>query len=162
MSSQIICTIGVYGTTKSSFFGALVNANVTFFLDVRQRRGLRGGKYAYANATALKSELSSLGIAYLHVKQLAPTSNVRTTQQLADSDAGISKAAREVLAPTFVQAYRSEVLTCFDLVPWLAAFPKDAVICLFCVERLAAACHRSLIAEAMSSITGNNYEDITP
>ena len=43
-------TIGVYGFDRESFLAALADARVDLLLDVRQRRGVRGSEYAWANA----------------------------------------------------------------------------------------------------------------
>ena len=45
-----VVTIGVYGWTIETFLDALRDANVHEVLDVRQRRGVRGPEYAWANA----------------------------------------------------------------------------------------------------------------
>ena len=50
-----IATIGVYGWTLESFLAALHVANVRVVLDVRQRRGVRGPEYAWANSARLQA-----------------------------------------------------------------------------------------------------------
>lgn len=64
-------TIGVYGSTESSFFDKLKINNIDVFLDVRQRRGVRGSKYAYVNSKRLQIKLSELGIDYIHILDLS-------------------------------------------------------------------------------------------
>ncbi len=42
-------TIGVYGSTGNEFFQKLIDNNIDTFCDIRQRRGVRGAKYAFVN-----------------------------------------------------------------------------------------------------------------
>lgn len=46
----VVATIGVYGFTAESFLRQLHEAGVTKLIDVRQRRGVRGAEYAWANS----------------------------------------------------------------------------------------------------------------
>src|SRR4051812_8343652 len=77
---QTVATIGVYGATLDSFLAALREANVELVLDVRQRRGVRGSEYAWANAQRLQAALAEAEIAYEHHKELAPTTELRQLQ----------------------------------------------------------------------------------
>jgi uncharacterized protein (DUF488 family) len=83
-SNPKIITIGVYGSTEQDFFQALVDAGVDTFWDIRQRRGMRGSKYAFVNSSRLQAKLRELGIRYLHVKELAPSKQNREVQRVAD------------------------------------------------------------------------------
>ena len=55
--SRRVLTIGAYGFEPEEFFRALEAAGVDVFLDIRQRRGLRGSRYAFANVSRLRAEL---------------------------------------------------------------------------------------------------------
>ena len=57
-------TIGVYGFDRESFLAALAAAGVDLLLDVRQRRGVRGSEYAWANAQRLETSLAEAGVDY--------------------------------------------------------------------------------------------------
>ena len=72
-----IYTIGVYNSTEDSFFDKLKSNDIELFCDIRLRRGVRGAQYKYVNKTYLESKLTSLGIQYLHIKELAPTKEIR-------------------------------------------------------------------------------------
>jgi hypothetical protein len=50
-----IATIGIYGWTLERFLGALRAADVRVVLDVRQRRGVRGPEYAWANSLRIQA-----------------------------------------------------------------------------------------------------------
>lgn len=158
-----IVTIGVYGFTAETFFRALQMAGVDMVLDIRQRRGVRGAEYAFANSQRLQARLGELGIHYWHQKNLAPTPTVRQRQNEADKQAKVAKRQRGRLAADFAAAYQVEILANFDSQAWLAALPAEAsVLALLCVEREPAACHRSLVAERLQQELGLEVEHITP
>nr|MDQ4041644.1 DUF488 domain-containing protein [Actinomycetota bacterium] len=75
-----VVTVGVYGFTAQTFLAALREAGVRVLLDVRQRRGVRGAEYAWANARRLQDALAGAGIAYRHHPELAPTTELRQLQ----------------------------------------------------------------------------------
>lgn len=161
MNKQV-STIGVYGTTESSFFRSLKNHGVTHFVDIRRRRGMRGSQYAYANASALQQKLKELGIEYVHFLDLSPTKEIREAQKSVDATIGTPKSARIELGSEFVRRYESECLNRFDAQEFLGRFPRHASIVLFCVEKQPQACHRSLLAKRIESESGVAWRDITP
>lgn len=158
-----IVTIGAIGYTADAFFSALQEAEVDTFVDVRRRRAVRGAAYAFANSQRLQARLAKLGIRYLHRLDLAPPTTVRQQQAAADAAAGVAKRKRAELSPTFVTLYRSEVLTSFDPQSLHDDLPPDAaVIALMCVERVPAACHRSLLAERLRQAWGVEVVHLVP
>ncbi|HET7417166.1 MAG TPA: DUF488 domain-containing protein [Solirubrobacterales bacterium] len=138
-------TIGVYGFDGTSFLGALKDAEVDLLLDVRQRRGVRGSEYAWANAKRLQAALAEAGIGYSHLPELAPTTEMRQLQYREDERRGEGKRSRTELAPEYVERYTAEVLDQVDLGP-IVRFVGNQRAALLCVERDPGACHRSLIA----------------
>ena len=58
-----LATIGVYEFDGDTFLQRLVQADVRLLLDVRQRRGVRGPEYAWANSLRLQAALADAGIA---------------------------------------------------------------------------------------------------
>ena len=157
-----IITIGVYGFTEATFFEALLAHGVDLFCDVRQRRGLRGRDYAFANSQRLQERLAQLGIAYKHLKNLAPTPEVRRQQQTVDQAGGVKKRARSQLSPAFIEAYEATVLAEFDAQAFLEEVGESAILALFCVEREPAACHRSLLAGHLARALNLNVEHVLP
>jgi uncharacterized protein (DUF488 family) len=142
-----LVTIGVYGSDEASFFGALQQAGVDTFVDVRARRGVRGAAYAFANSQRLQARLAELGIRYVHRPDLAPSPEARGQQYAVDKTNRTAKRQRTVLDPAFAAAYRQERLAGFDSRQFVAGLgPEARVVALFCVEREPAACHRSLLA----------------
>jgi uncharacterized protein (DUF488 family) len=143
---RTLATVGVYGATRESFLAALREADVRLVLDVRQRRGVRGPEYAWANSARLQAALAEAGIEYRHHKELAPTTELRQLQYSEDARRGVGKRSRAELAPEYVERYTREILDEVDLEPILAALPDGGATALLCVERDPEACHRSLVA----------------
>jgi uncharacterized protein (DUF488 family) len=149
-----VVTIGVYGWTLETFLEALRAAKVGLVLDVRQRRGVRGSEYAWANAARLQAALAGAGIEYRHHKELAPTTELRQLQYREDDRLGVGKRSRVELAPEYRERYLKEILARVDLASIVSELPSDAASALVCVERDPEACHRSLIAERLAAEYG--------
>jgi len=146
-----IATIGVYGFAAEAFLDTLTAADVGLLLDVRQRRGVRGPDYSWANSGRLQRALAAAGIGYRHVKELAPTTELRQLQYREDGKQGVGKRSRSELAPEYRDRYIAEILDRVDLGPLVADLPDEGDSALLCVERDPEACHRSLIAERLAS-----------
>jgi uncharacterized protein (DUF488 family) len=157
-----IATIGVYGWTLDSFLDALRAANVSLVLDVRQRRGVRGSEYAWANAARLRAVLAETGFAYDLRKELAPTTELRQLQYREDDRLGVAKRSRVELAPEYRHRYAREILDRVDLAPLVAELPADSAAALLCVERDPEACHRSLAAERLADEFGATVLHLRP
>jgi uncharacterized protein (DUF488 family) len=155
-------TIGVYEWDLPAFLEALAGARVRLLLDVRQRRGVRGSKYAWANATRLEQALSGAGIAYSHDPQLAPTTEMRHLQYGEDARRGVGQRSRTELAPAFRERYTREVLDRVDLAPLVAQLPRQGAAAIFCVEAEPEACHRSIVAERLASEHGVAVRHLRP
>ena len=128
---------------------------------MRQRRGVRGSEYAWANARRLEAALQEAGIAYGHLPELAPTTEMRQLQYREDERRGEGKRSRTELAPEYVSRYTAEVLDQVDLEPivnWIGAQHPA----LLCVERDPEACHRSLVAARFESAFGFEVEHLKP
>jgi uncharacterized protein (DUF488 family) len=80
-----VATIGVYGFDVEAFLATLRAADVRLVIDVRQRRGVRGSEYAWANAGRLTRALDAAGIDYQHERELAPTTELRQLQYAEDA-----------------------------------------------------------------------------
>lgn len=143
-------TIGVYGFDPGMFLAALRGAEVCQVLDVRQRRGVRGSAYAWANARRLQALLADAGIEYRHHRELAPTTELRHLQYAADALQGVAKRSRIELADEYRRRYTAEILDDVDLARIVDAMPAQGLAALLCVERAPSACHRSLIAHRLA------------
>jgi uncharacterized protein (DUF488 family) len=156
-----IATIGVYGFDRETFLAALADAKVNLVLDVRQRRGVRGSEYAWANAQRLQDALAGAGIGYSHLKELAPTTELRQAQYRADDRRGEGKRSRTVLSPEYAGGYTEEILDRVDLAPIVKWIGGSRAV-LLCVERDPEACHRSLVAARLQRDWGFSVEDLRP
>jgi uncharacterized protein (DUF488 family) len=149
-----LATVGVYGFTVEEFLDTLNEADVRLLLDVRQRRGVRGPQYAWANAKRVQAALAGAGIGYRHQPELAPTSELRQLQYREDHRLGVGKRSRTELAPEYSERYIREILDRVDLGELVDELPDEGAGALFCVERDPEACHRSLIAERIAAEYG--------
>jgi uncharacterized protein (DUF488 family) len=157
-----IATIGVYGYDADSFLAALRQADVTMLIDVRQRRGVRGPQYAWANARRLQGLLAEAGIAYSHHRELAPTTELRHLQYREDDRNRVGKRNRTVLARAYAERYVDEILDPTPLEPLIEELPASGQAALLCVESAAAACHRSLIAQRLADEHGFAVTHLEP
>ena len=157
-----IATIGIYGWTLESFLAHLRAANVRVVLDVRQRRGVRGPEYAWANSLRIQAALDNAGIDYRHHKELAPTTELRHVQYDADAQQGVGKRSRMQQAPEYRKRYLREILDRVDLGELVHALPAEGTTALMCVERDPEACHRSLIAERLEAEPGISVVHLRP
>ncbi len=148
-SEPRVATIGVYDFDSETFIQRLQQADVRLLLDVRQRRGVRGSQYAWANSRRLQAALAQAGIAYQHHLELAPTTELRQLQYAEDARQGVGKRNRRELATEYTKRYITEILDHADL-DTVAALPEEGVTALLCVERDPEACHRSLIATRLT------------
>ncbi len=157
-----IATIGVYGFGIESFLQRLRRSDVHLLLDVRQRRGVRGPEYAWANSRRLQAALAHARIAYEHHPELAPTLELRQLQYAEDDRLGVGKRSRHELAAEYRCRYTTEILDRADLAPIVSALASGWTTALLCVERDPEACHRSLIAERMAAHYGIEVTHLRP
>ena len=155
-------TIGVYDWDLDHFLQALAAADVRLLLDVRQRRGVRGREYSWANALRLQAALAGAGIAYEHHKELAPTTELRQLQYAEDARKGEGKRSRTVLAEEYRTRYTREILDHAPLDAIAAELPVDGAAVLFCVERDPEACHRSIVAKRLADEHGVSVSHLRP
>ena len=144
-------TVGVFNSTEQEFFGKLNENRIDTFCDIRQRRGVRGSKYAFVNSNRLQEKLSGLRIQYAYIAELAPTQAVREVQNQIDLKKHESKTERKLLDKTFTTAYKKGILNKFDFKSFFESLDRmgSQRVVLFCVEETANACHRSLVAEKL-------------
>jgi uncharacterized protein (DUF488 family) len=157
-----VATIGVYCFDLGGFLARLRETDVRLLLDVRQRRGVRGREYAWANSQHLQAALAEAGIEYRHHPELAPTTELRQLQYAEDDRMGVGKRSRERLAPEYVERYTTEILDQADLSAVADALPETGAAALLCVEAEPAACHRSLIAARLAERFGVETVDLRP
>jgi uncharacterized protein (DUF488 family) len=157
-----IATIGIYEFDAASFVRALDAAGVTQVIDIRQRRGVRGPQYAWANSQRLQSLLADAHIGYVHHPELAPDTELRHLQYREDDRQGVGKRSRVRLSPEYIRAYTEEILDNAPLDPLVRQLPVHGIGALLCVEATAQACHRSLVAERLADRFGFELVHLEP
>jgi uncharacterized protein (DUF488 family) len=158
----VIATIGVYDFDGASFVTALDGASVTQVIDIRQRRGVRGTQYAWANSRRLQAWLAEAGIGYAYHPELAPDTELRHLQYREDDRRGEGKRSRRILAPEYVEQFNCEILDLVPLEPLIRRLPVHGIAALMCVEATAQSCHRSLVAGRLHDRFGFDVVDIEP
>ena len=177
--TMMIFTIGVYGFDEDGFFQALQDHKIDLFIDVRARRGMRGARYKFVNSSYLQARLKGMGIAYAHLKELAPTQRIRDLQDQADRQQHLARRSdRQRLCKEYIRAYKRDVLCIYKRKPErkfyadvalaqareLAGIAEEQAMerpALFCVEGEPLACHRSLAAAEMKRQLGVAVKNIT-
>jgi uncharacterized protein (DUF488 family) len=157
---RTIATVGVYQSSLDDFLEKLRRNQVAMVVDVRQRRGVRGPDYAWANSQRLQAALEHAEIQYRHVRELAPTTELRQLQYREDDRLKVGKRSRVELSETYRRRYLREILDRVDLGAFLESLPDEAVSALLCVEHDPRACHRSLIADRIHAQFGNPVLDL--
>ena len=157
-----IATIGVYEYDAASFIRALDAAGVTRVMDIRQRRGVRGPEYAWANSQRLQARLAGARIGYEHHPELAPDTELRHLQYRVDARHGVGKRSRVHLSPEYIRAYTEEILDLVPLEPFVRRLPVHGIGALLCVEATAEACHRSLVAQRLTERFGYEVVNLEP
>jgi len=157
-----IATIGVYEFDAAGFVDALDDAGVSKVFDIRQRRGVRGSRYAWANAQRLQKLLAEARIGYEYHPELAPDTEMRQLQYRDDERQGVGKRSRVRLAPEYVREYTEEILDLVPLEPFIRRLPVHGMGALLCVEATAQACHRSLVAGRLAERFEFEVTDIEP
>lgn len=155
-------TVGVYGFSLPTFLATLREADMRLLLDVRQRRGVRGPDYAWANSLRLQAALAQAGVEYRHHPELAPTTELRQLQYRADDREGVGKRSRVALAPEYVDGYEKEILDRVDLGAVVESLPGSGRAALLCVERDPEACHRMLVARRMKAEHDVDFVHLRP
>lgn len=145
-------TIGVFNSTAEEFFEKLASHDIDTFCDIRQRRGVRGSKYAFVNSKRLQQKLKELDIFYEYVPGLAPPPEIRELQKDKDQEEGVTNKRRHHLAKAFVNEYNSRILQSFNFEGLLGHFEKNhsVRVVFFCVEEHHEACHRSLVTQFLN------------
>lgn len=151
---MIFYTIGVYGSTEQDFFDKITVNNIDTFCDIRQRRGVRGSKYAFVNSNRLQQRLNDLEVRYGHVLELAPTKEIRELQKEVDSQKGEQKRERKELGQIFRTEYKNRILNNFDFESFIKKLDEIGAskVVLFCVEENPDACHRSIVTNKLEQL----------
>jgi uncharacterized protein (DUF488 family) len=146
MSAAKIWTIGYEQSTLPSVISALSNAGVEVLVDVR---ALPLSRRPGFSKTALAGAMAEAGIAYRHMKALGTP---------PDGRAAARAGRRAELAEIY--AGQLELPEAMAAAAELAELARAKRVALLCYERDAAACHRTLLREAM--LPGFEPVDLVP
>ena len=105
-----------------------MSTDPTLFIDIRQRRGMRGKKYSFVNSLYLQEKLKEINIKYLYLKDLAPTSEIRQEQKFEDDKNDIKKSLRTELHSNFIEKYNNNILDNFNFDQILELIKKEKIV----------------------------------
>jgi uncharacterized protein (DUF488 family) len=139
VSLERILTIGYEGASVDDFLATLKLAGVTTLLDIREIAISRRPGFA---KTALREGLTSVGIQYRHESSLGSPKVMR--HRLRDDK------DYELFFREFSRYLKGQDTLLRSLVEEL-----DGSVALLCFERDHTQCHRSIVANCLSMITGS-------
>jgi uncharacterized protein (DUF488 family) len=148
MRPQAVCTIGYEGTTMDAFTRALREAGVTLVLDVRAAPVSRKKGFS---KNQLAAHLAEAGIGYRHLRGLGTPKRGREAARSGDL-ASFESIFRE---------HMEEPEALLDLGEAIALAQAQPV-CLLCLERDPAHCHRLIVGNRMVGETGQKLRHLLP
>ena len=139
-------TIGYQATTMHDFLRTLTDARVTLLVDVRRVASSRRPGFA---KTSLTANLASVGIDYLHLRDLGTPKDGRIAARagrVAEMHAIYERHLQEPAA----QLALSEAV----------AVASERKAALLCYEARACVCHRRIVADLIHERTGVEVVDL--
>jgi len=142
MGTQLF-TIGYEGRDLTTFLDCLEENAIDCLVDVREIAFSRKKGFS---KTALSAALEDRGIQYVHAKELGSPTPLRKALK-AGGDYG-----------TFFQGMEEHLATQRDTIEKVYAQVQQTRCCLMCYEKLAAMCHRKVVARKIKERDGNGME----
>jgi len=147
--THTLATIGYEAATVRSFLNALEDAGVDLLVDVRAVAMSRRPGFA---KTALTANLESVGIDYLHLRDLGTPADGR-----AAARAGRHAEMREIFLEQLATPQAQLALeTLGDLVR------SRKRVAILCFEADPAHCHRTIVATALAERMPLRIENLRP
>ncbi len=135
-----IHTIGYEGAAIEDLISTLARAGITRLLDIRELPYSKRGEFS---ADELRAALADYGIAYTHIRTLGNPPAGREAAR-----AGHAAAFREIFSAHLNgpdgRAGLEKAL----------AFAANEAVCLLCLEKSPAHCHRSMVAARLNALSG--------
>jgi len=144
-----VATVGYQGATVHTFLDALRAAGVELLVDVRAVASSRRPGFS---KSALAANLKGAGIEYLHLRDLGTPAPGRAAAR-AGRHAEMHRIFRAHLGTPDARAALDALA---DIVH------TGRRVCLLCFEADAAHCHRSLVAEALSTLVPIRVTHLAP
>ena len=141
-------TIGYEGSTQAALLVALRRAGVALLIDVR---AVAASRKPGLSKKLLGASLEAIGIRYLHLQALGTPKPGREA----------ARAGRIAEMHRIFRAHMESDRAQADLAAARAA-TTAASACLLCFERDHRACHRDLVAEMISTTTGQRIVHLEP
>lgn len=132
----MLSTIGYESAQLNHFVGTLQHAGVDILVDVRDRAQSRRKGFS---KTALSEALQTVGIDYLHLRELGDPKAGREAARAGEWKK-FRKIYDEVIASMAAQEALNEIAT----------IVLDQHACLLCYERDPSTCHRSIVADIVA------------
>lgn len=142
MSTRLF-TIGYEGAGLQAFLDCLERNAVECLLDVREIPFSRKKGFS---KTPLARALEERGICYVHFRELGSPSSVRAELKAGHDYGKFFREIEEYLA------------TQTDGIERAYSYIGRMTCCLMCYEKLAAMCHRKVVASKIKERDGNGLE----
>ena len=142
MGTQLF-TIGYEGKDLTAFLDCLAENAIDCLVDVREIAFSRKKGFS---KTALSAALQDRGIQYVHTKELGSPSPLRKALK-ASGDYGV-----------FFQGMAEYLATQQESIENVYNQAQQMRCCLMCYEKLAAMCHRKVVARKIKERDGNGME----
>lgn len=141
--AKVLFTVGYEGFDIGSFIAHLKSNNINCLLDVREiplsrKRGF--------SKTGLAQRLKQQKIRYVHFKDLGSPKSIREKLKLTQDYSTFFDKIEKYLA-----SKKESIETAYDYV-------INNTSCLMCFERLAATCHRKVVATKIKECDGNGLQ----
>jgi uncharacterized protein (DUF488 family) len=133
----ILATIGYEAAELDDFVATLLAAGIKRLIDIRELPISRRRGFA---KRALSEALADVGIAYVHLRGLGDPKEGRDAARAGD----VSQFKR-----VFTRHMHSNIAQ--DDLRIASRLVEEGGACLMCYERDHVACHRTIVAEAISS-----------
>lgn len=134
----IVATIGYESADLADFIATLRAASVTRLIDVRELAISRRKGFS---KRALSGALAQTGIEYVHLRGLGDPKAGRTAAKAGD----VARFRRVFTRHMETEIAQADLRTA-------ARLATEGGACLMCYERDHAACHRTIVAEALSDM----------
>lgn len=137
----MLSTIGYEGANPSDFLQTLKVADVTLIVDVRDRAQSR--RVGFSKGSLQKS-LGEAGIKYIHLRELGDPKEGREAARMKDF-ARFRRIYGQVI----------ETIVAKKALRLIVDALENENVCLLCYERDHSHCHRAIVADKVSEITGH-------
>jgi uncharacterized protein (DUF488 family) len=136
MTKYVVATVGYEASTVPAFLEALQEGDVEIVADIRAVASSRRPGFA---KTKMAANLASVGIDYIHIRDLGTPSDGRAAARRGRHD-----EMKQIFAEHMkTEAARDAFASLIDLIE------QGRRVCLLCFEADPEHCHRNLVAQAL-------------